>query len=414
MKRRLLFTFLSRVAIALSAFVVLLLTARMFGPAARGTISLLVVAQTITLLINDIAAGPALVYLVPRFNLRSLILPALFWALASALLIPLALNKLNLIPESYLVLMMIISFCQNFSNMFLMILTGQERMGQYNIITIAQAALIPVIIFITGNHEENGVEVWAHAVIAAQLVSFLSGLIIVATKKVHADLPQASFKDIFGNGLLVQLSTIAYIISIRVAYYFLDVHHGREAVGIFSSGVSVMEAALLLSSSVALIVYGRIANSADEDYNIRITGVLSKYCLLFTFPLLLIAAFLPESVYIFLFGPGFSGITKGMMFLIPGLAVLSFTTVMTHYFSGKGLYRVNLIGSSIGLIVAMISGWLLIPSLGIKGAAITCSLGHLASALYALALFRQRTPFKLLPGKKEISDLYVTLKNGIN
>lgn len=415
MKRKILGTFLSRIIVAGSSLVVLVITSRSLGPEARGTISLLLIAMTITLLTSQVVAGPALVYFFPRTPHRRLFRYAAAWALLCSLAIPPSLQLFDLLPVQYTTWVIVITILQSFSGIAMMYQLAAESAKGYNLLAVLQASVNPVLLFILFYF--FGIKTigsWLNAVAGAQLIALITGIILILRSK-HETKSNAhvSFRQLMEFGFLAQLSTLTYILSTRISYYLLDTTEDRASVGIFSTGISVMEAALLFSSSVALMTYSRISNSQDEEYNIRLTTLLAKTTFLISAPLMLLILIVPESVYLLILGGGFYGVKSVMYFLIPGIMIISMSTIFTHYFSGKGLYRVNVISSVTGLFFSIISAFTLIPYLGMKGAAITSTIGYFASGLYTIIYFCHKNQFSfrsLLPGTSDIKRLLTEIK----
>ncbi len=407
MKRRIIGTFLSRILIAFSSLLVLVITSRELGPEARGTISLLLLAMTITVLTNEIVAGPALIYFFPRVKHSTLLNYAFLWMIVCSLVIPSSLYLFELLPEEYLGWVILIILFQSTSGISMLFQLGTENATRYNILALTQSMINPVVlIFLIYVADIKSIHTWLYSVASAQGLTAFAGLLFIKTSNaVQKQDTEVSLKSLMHYGFMAQLSTLAYILSTRLSYYLLDITETRASVGIFSTGVSIMEAALLFSSSVAIMTYSRISNSEDEDYNVRITSILAKVTFSFTVPLMIILLLVPEKYYLMILGDGFKGMKQVMFFLIPGVAMISMSTIFTHYFSGKAHYKVNVLSSLTGLICSFILGFALIPSFGIIGACITTSMGYLASGLFTILYFRNSHRSRNLSLLPNFSDL---------
>jgi O-antigen/teichoic acid export membrane protein len=75
---------------------------------------------------------------------------------------------------------------------------------------------------------------------------------------------------------------------------------------------------------------------------------------------------------------------------IPVLLV-SYYQLITHYFSGQGNYRLNAASGLIGAGISVLSCFLFIPSLGLKGAALSAIAGTLAMCLFYIYRFKVHT-----------------------
>jgi O-antigen/teichoic acid export membrane protein len=389
MRKKILSTFFTRIIVAMCSLAVLILTSRVLGAHERGVISLMLLAITISVLINEVVGGPALVYFVPRSNTKHLLATAFSWSAIVSVAVPVILKLLDLIPDGYVSLIILACIFQNISGVSMLFQLGRQNSKRYNIIagiqSITTVLLLVLFIWIFNIRTAQS---WIYSFIGAQLLASIVGLIMLANSPSEENENKPTLRKILSYGSLIQLSTLAYILSTRISYYFLDRVVDTDAVGVFSTGVSVIEAALLFSGSVALITYSKISNSTDEKENIEMTVKLSKISFLVTVPALLLALLLPVSFYTFIFGEQFSSIKSSMIWLVPGVAMISMSTVFTHYFSGNALYKINAIASVLGFVNSTIAAYIFIPRYGITGAAITSCIGYITSSIFTIYYFR--------------------------
>ena len=90
---------------------------------------------------------------------------------------------------------------------------------------------------------------------------------------------------------------------------------------------------------------------------------------------------------------------------MPGYIFFCFTIILAAYFAGKNKLLVNLMGSSICLAVILVLDLWLIPSIGMKGAAIASTVGYSVSGLYSL--------FVYFLHRKRISNLFIPLRSDV-
>jgi len=96
------------------------------------------------------------------------------------------------------------------------------------------------------------------------------------------------------------------------------------------------------------------------------------------------------------FSKEFGEIKIVIISLAPGVIALAANTIFSHYFSGTGQPRYNLIASLCGLAVTVPALILLIPAYGLIGAGLSASLAYTASVVYQLVVFKRitKTAFK--------------------
>jgi O-antigen/teichoic acid export membrane protein len=109
----------------------------------------------------------------------------------------------------------------------------------------------------------------------------------------------------------------------------------------------------------------------------------------FTFPLVIIAAFLPDSFYQIIFGRDLEGLHRALLIVSPMILLHACTMIVSHYFSGTGNHRHNMWGSAIGLVLGLISVFILMDDYGLEGASISFSMALLGNFIYHLITFRR-------------------------
>jgi O-antigen/teichoic acid export membrane protein len=94
----------------------------------------------------------------------------------------------------------------------------------------------------------------------------------------------------------------------------------------------------------------------------------------------------------------------------PGILCISFSSILSHYFSGKGMQKIQLTANLSGLVVTVISAWALIHQFGIYGACLAASLSYATQALVLTRVFFKHHHFN----RREIFGLFkdLSLING--
>jgi Na+-driven multidrug efflux pump len=98
------------------------------------------------------------------------------------------------------------------------------------------------------------------------------------------------------------------------------------------------------------------------------------------------------------------------LWLLPGIVAFSVVNVLAAYLAGTGKPRLNLMVSSIALIVTVVLDLLLIPRLNIVGASIASTASYSLGAILTVALFIRQTGTAprevLLPTKEDLRLLF--------
>ena len=164
----------------------------------------------------------------------------------------------------------------------------------------------------------------------------------------------------------------------------------------YALGTQVTEGVNVVSQSIGLVEFSALSNTEKEQRATQLTLRFMKLSVLLTFTALLMICLLPTSFFEWLFSGEFSDIHTVIILISPGVVFFSAHTVLANYFSGTGKPKYNLYASLIGLSVTLISAFILIPRMGIRGAAITTTLTYTALFVYQWMEFQKQTGSRLV------------------
>lgn len=392
MIRSIFVNFSARLTMQVMYFCTLLLTTHFLGKDVRGEISIIQLSINMIHLVSDIVGGPSLVYLVPRAKRSTVVITGWSWAAGSSVITWSVLCWLNAIPSGYAFPVLIAAFLLSLNSINMNILLGQERIRQYNILLYLQGLLMFCTmagsIFLLGHKHSVP---YLDACYVAYAGCFLLGLYYVLTHEHHPKLGDNRnvYRVMFTTGLFTQLATLSFQLSIRFNYYKIDqyIHDDHGTVGIYSTAVSLAEAILLFSASVAAVLMSRISNEKLSEYTRRKTLQLSKLSAGVTIPGILIFVLLPAGFYSVLLGKDFSPVRDSFITLIPGVISISFGTVFGHYFSGIGKHYMNFFSASFALLITLLTGNWLISRYGILGAGWSASIAYGSLSVFIFTMF---------------------------
>lgn len=411
MFRKILSTLFFRGLLAGLSFFMAIVTSQYLGAEGKGSVSLFLLNLSIVQLVANFAGGPYLVYMVPRNNFMQLLLPSYGWSILLSAAVPWVLFFTGLLEQEYILHLSIISLLYSLVNIHSMFLMGKERLNQYNVVALIQSALLAMVfIYYVLIVKERDLLTYIISLYissgAAFLVSFL--LVVGLFSSIQLGGVRHVFREMLWNGFILQAGNIAQLLNYRLSFYILDKFYpeGRKVVGVYSVAVSVAEALWLISQSISLVMYSHISNSQDKSYSIRLTVALLKLAVVCTFGGTLVLLCFPSSFYEFVFGHEFGAVRMILFPLSLGILVLSAGIILSSYFVGVGNTSLGVRASGIGLVVTLISGFLLIPSFGMNGAALTATLSYSASVIYQFYRFSKEgnIPWKdLLFSQSDIS-----------
>ncbi len=393
--------------------------ARLLGPAPRGLISLCMMAIAFGAMVGSLGSEATVVVWISKFREQHqrwfpsvvvwVAVGSLFSACAWALLFWKARPAfLKGITPGLAVLVLISIPVSVLFSVLMSMLVGEERFQLRSLIALINRTVGLVGFFIwlivLGRRSET-----------ALLGNFL-GLIVGVT--VAAVCLRHFFRSAWNImsarqelvplmlfGIRGQAGTLASFFSYRldvfVVNYFLD----ASQVGLYSLGVIVSEVLWQLPTVVAVALFPRTARTVGAGAEDFTCMILRQVSLITVSAGVLISILSPLAIPL-IFGARFSPSVPVIWWILPGTIALSLGKVVAADLTARGLINHLPISAFIGLVLTLILDFLLIPRMGIRGAALASTVAYLGSGIYLLSVIRRelQTSWQtlLVPKREEL------------
>ncbi len=413
-------TFGTRTATAVINLLIAIVVSQFLGAEGKGSQGLIITTIAFILVFANIIGGATLVYLVPRYTLSGLVIPSYIWSVLIGGLSYVFLLAVPIIDRVYILDISLLAVLNSFMTINSSLLIGKEKISSSNFVNLLVPLLtiVTLLIYFIGL-EKNDIGSYITALYIAYGAAFLVSLAYLFRffrkfEPLDPSLTRKILQDLFRLGFLNQIAHITQMLSFRLSYYLLDYFHGEAAVGVYSNAISLTESLWLISKSISLVQYARIANTEERSYAANLTVRLTKAVFLLSAVLLIPLLVLPVEVYTYVFGEGFEGIKPVIWVLAPGVLMYNVSILTGHYFSGLGKYNVNAMVSGIGLIVSVAAYLLLIPAYSGQGAGTAATLSHIFNSLFLLILFLRHNhtkPAGFIPSRGDFIFLKKEIRN---
>lgn len=397
MFKKIINTFGTKFLGAVLNFAIAAVISQAVGDVGKGEQALMLTTITFILIFSEIVSGSSIVYLAPKHDFSKLVLPSYLWSilvgLVSAAVIPLFYHDMS----AFIVLNVgVLSIFASLSGVNTSILIGRERVQAANYVNLWQPVAILITLCICYFcFDMLNITAYIIALYVAYGGSWLLGGILL-----HKDFRYFRFfsfseyknvlKDLFKYGFLNQTGHFVQFFNLRLSYYLLNTYVDVGSTGVFSNAVSLAEAVWIISRSIAIVQYARIANSGDGDYARKLTLDLAKICFLLSLVAMVLLACFPVAFFTWFFGPEFGAIPSIIRILVPGTLLYSIFLIIGHYYSGIGKYQMNTFAAICGLLFTFVCGYTLIPTYGIYGASITTTCAYASNAVFMAVFFWKR------------------------
>jgi O-antigen/teichoic acid export membrane protein len=218
------------------------------------------------------------------------------------------------------------------------------------------------------------------------------------------------------RGYIGNLATFfTYRFDVFVVNYFLQ----PAQVGFYALGVAISESLWQIPQAVASALFPRTSRTQEMNQaeSTRFTCFVLRQVFFLTLLCgILVAAISPIAIPI-VFGTGFNPSVAVVLWILPGTIALSMGKVACADLAGRGKNGYSSIFALICFAITIGLDWVLIPRLGILGAALASSVAYCIDAVFILIAVRYelKVTWKdlFLPTRQEIAS-YRTALNRFN
>jgi O-antigen/teichoic acid export membrane protein len=383
--------------------------ARGFGPTAKGSADLIVATGTLLAMVFGLSLQSGIVYVVARGRavinglLIRLALIALFQTLLATIalvglvrttlapaLVPPGSERWGVIAIALLVLGILLS--GHYRN----VLIGLQEIPRVNLINLYGqiVTLIAILVFIYAAWFRSQ-QLTAEALVWVQVGGsmaivflFLWTLRPWLTGSIRQE---SGLSEVITYSLPSYLANMAQFLNYRLDIFFVSYFVGVKGVGLYSLAVGIAQLLWLVSDATSQVLLPDVAASTDQVSAQQRTARVARLSLWLSIVLAGGLVIGGDMLLPLVFGAAFRESVPALMWLLPGVTIFSIANVIGSYLAGIGKPHLNLAVALVGLVVTVALDFVLIPWLGIIGAAIASTLSYLATTLAIIAIFVHET-----------------------
>lgn len=390
----------SRLALLLASAAIIWMNARILGPEGQGFVALFSLGVLTISSAGAFIAGGAVVYLQQRINLRDAWWPGVLWLAGVATAVGILGYITEWLPVYWAIEIAVAGFVQGLIIFHAQLALAVNRVALYNVVTAGQTTLLAL--FLATCFYGLGwrmVDAWVMCLEVTLVLTLMTSCKVFRTLgrprfRLSSDLWQLlwSYGRLSASGGLLQMWTNRANISILERTGGI----GLSGAGVYSVAYYGVEAIWAFSRGLAPVLHSRVASMHEEqEERLALTLKFTRWSIWVTLPLSLIAAGLPDKVYLAIFG--FPGIANVLRALFPLMLTGAVCSVWAHHLSGVGGHKWNAWSSGAGFLLLCALAPVGIAEFGVSGAAIVASL---AGGIQLLGLglgLAQTEKIRLLP-----------------
>ncbi len=183
--------------------------------------------------------------------------------------------------------------------------------------------------------------------------------------------------------LQILVGFLQYRLDIYLVAYFL----GENEVAYYALAASVAGVIWHIPDSIGTVLFPKLSSTEETDVIHHLTSVVCRHTIFITgiAALMLSAAseFLVKGIY----GIEYIHAIRPLLILLPGVVMMSIYKVLARNFSSRNRQQISVIAAASALILNVGLNILLIPHLGVTGAALSSTVSYSATSAILLFFF---------------------------
>lgn len=177
-------------------------------------------------------------------------------------------------------------------------------------------------------------------------------------------------------------------------------------VGIYSIGASTAELLWALPFAVGFVLLPMVAGNRDAEGAAAGAAAIARRTLLLTAAGAVALAALCGPLIGLMYGSRYTGAVIPTLILLPGIVANVWYQVLGGFLLGRGLTGAVLAATTAGIASNTIINVVVIPRLGIDGAALASTISYSATSLLIVRAFRSRWPeVSLRPARADVAAM---------
>ncbi len=269
------------------------------------------------------------------------------------------------------------------------LLVGLGRISWMAITTVVNVVvqLIAVVVFV------KVLGMGANGALLAILVAGAASILFASVDFARmgalsrARLRLSHFRDLLSYGLRSYVARLSFLLNARVGTMVLAFFVSADQIGLFAAGSGLVIQILLIPTSVEAALFSRVAGHAEGRP--EVVGQAARVTAAVAGTALLVLAVLAKPIISVLLSPRFLGTVPLIWVMIPGIFVRAGSKVLMSYFWGTDRPAVCSWAMGLGMVVHVAALVVLVPLVGLSGAAWAMTASFFSSSLVLVLAFRR-------------------------
>jgi O-antigen/teichoic acid export membrane protein len=268
------------------------------------------------------------------------------------------------------------------------LLQSQRKLVTFNVIYGMASLIHLVAMFVALYVFDAGV---LGAVVATMLSVFIPAMVSLArvmlTVRLRPRLDPGIIRELVSFGLKSHAQFVLNATLSKIDLPIMNLYLSPAAVGIYSVAQSLVGRTLNLPTAVSTALYPHmVATESDAEMD-GITESACRNLLALVALVAVAAAIIAKPVIVLLFGEEFREAYVPFLLLLIGVVPQGSYQILSRNFASRGRPLIAAIPTAVALIVSVVGDIVLIPRVGINGAAITSALAAILMFVMGLGIY---------------------------
>jgi O-antigen/teichoic acid export membrane protein len=430
-------TLAAKIIMALVGLATSIILARMLGPDGRGIYALVILSAIIVFRLTHMGIGTGSGYFLGRKQIPyeklagtwlSLSVLIGFSSLGLALVLapfvaPLIFPSVDLVL--ILVALLSVPFAVILSN-FSQLFRANNDFRRFNALELAQPVFFLIFyvfyVFVVMGGQKDFIILGPGFKVVPAVLSFLFSFVAAGALSFFMTWSRVRLrfrwtrdlvKRAVSFGLQGHLAGIVKFLNLRLDMLLVNIFIDPTHVGYYAISVMVAEKIWYIPDVLSIALHPRVAHAGDEQAN-RDTAIVSRQTIIIVSAACIFILLLGRPLVALLYSDLFLPAVVPLLILLPGVLASSLSRVISSDLMARGYPRVILWAGLTGLVVNVSLNVILIPRLGIAGAALASTISYSLDALVMLAAFVRITALGirslLVPGSEDFRLLIKSIK----
>jgi len=300
----------------------------------------------------------------------------------------------NALAAPVILLFIVMMFFMNFKIVLRYFYQAFQNMKLYSFMYLAENLLLMVLLLCFFAFNKNIFSATYAYIIAYFIVFFVFSFFVPKVFnffKHKADIKKSLLKKLFKFSIPVMISSVGGMIIVYTDTLILTFFRSLEEVGIYNVVVPTAMILQFFATSIAIVIFPMIAElwaKKRKDYLATGLKTLYQYSFVIIIPAALLFLSFSETMLRIMFGERYIAGAATMQILIVAIIFLGLHSITSTILSGIGK---PIIGARIllqGALINFVLNIVLIPKLGIIGAALTSLIAYIYISLRCIFKLR--------------------------